>query len=354
MNARRLLSSSLLPCAFALSACAARTLDVGAAKPGTSTSPITYVGGCAAGSCGNQEFACAVGTAVNLQCAPDPFAGQGSDPAGHCTLTGQCATADAGACPTASSTQCSGGVCAAPVGGGGYVSVERDGASAVLAAYFNHGVEASNGQPFGACVYNPYGAETAQSGVTGAAAPNPGVVSVKGPALDVSATPACSGLYAPVTTAQTFAGGDLVTLSWKPPSTDPDTFPSSLPSVPAPHLVSLAGGQAFALAAPTIPRGTDVAVTWTVDGTPMALEQVVVLLTQGVATVRCAFDASMGSGVVPADALLKLAAAEASYAVFSQHQAEVKDSSTSWDVLFELNAVAATPAGLAKGTVTLQ
>ena len=64
--------------------------------------------------------------------------------------------------------------------------------------------------------------------------------------------------------------------------------------------------------------------------------------------------ASAGSGVIPADALLDLTAAETSYAVFSQHAAALSGSDEEWDLTFELNTIAATPNGLAKGTATLE
>jgi hypothetical protein len=75
---------------------------------------------------------------------------------------------------------------------------------------------------------------------------------------------------------------------------------------------------------------------------------------QGTATVTCAFTSSDGSGVVPADALLKLNAAQASYSVFSQHADDLNDQTTGWDVAFEVNSLATTPTGLAAGTLILQ
>jgi len=102
MNSRFALLS-LLPIAVAAAACAARTLDVGTAKPGSSDSAITYVGGCQPGSCGDpQTFACAGGPVMSLACAPDPNAGTGSDPAGHCVFNGQCPSFDAEVGPVSS------------------------------------------------------------------------------------------------------------------------------------------------------------------------------------------------------------------------------------------------------------
>jgi hypothetical protein len=268
-------------------------------------------------------------------------------------------------CSVAPSTECGvdssgNSICGGVFGGGGFVSVELDpptaasAASTIFTPYFNHGVESSPGQTFGDCAYDADGADRTQSGVIGAPAPNPGAVTVTGPTLAVTATPACDGTYAPVPSTQTFAAGDLLTFGWSPPKTDPDTFPTGLPQVPAPHLITLGAGQAFAPASPTVPRANDVAVTWTVSGTPMALEQVIVLVTQGKATVTCAFAASTGSGVIPADALLNLDAGAASYGVFSEHADALESTQTSWDVQFAVEAMATTPTGIAKGTMALE
>jgi hypothetical protein len=45
---------------------------------------------CAANACKGQALACATGPVRNLRCVPDPNAGIGSDPPGHCILTGDC------------------------------------------------------------------------------------------------------------------------------------------------------------------------------------------------------------------------------------------------------------------------
>jgi len=64
---------------------------------------ITYTGGCTPDSCANQGAAAVASSPssacagpVSLRCAPDPFAGQGSDPAGHCNLEAVCESPDAG------------------------------------------------------------------------------------------------------------------------------------------------------------------------------------------------------------------------------------------------------------------
>jgi hypothetical protein len=71
-------------------------LEAVCASPDAGSTPITYWGGCTPDSCANQEAACAGGVLLSTQCVPDPAAGQGSDPAGHCSLEAVCASPDAG------------------------------------------------------------------------------------------------------------------------------------------------------------------------------------------------------------------------------------------------------------------
>jgi len=245
-----------------------------------------------------------------------------------------------------------------PIGGTGLVTVEVDPGTTgpnttVLTAYFNHD-ESIGGQTFGDCVYNPYGGELTQGGIVGAPAPRPGIITVTAPGFTESITPACDGTYAPGTASETISPGSLVSCAFSAQATagSGDGFPSSLPSVPAPHPIRLGASDALAAASPTVPRASDLALDWTVTGTPLALEQVVVLVTQGDQTLTCSFDASAGSGVVPADALLKLGAAAAAYGVYSVHEADDGMGGAS-DLRFIVQTAAATPTGLAKGTLTL-
>jgi hypothetical protein len=378
--------------ALASLACNAHTLDVGATDGGGSggggdpgSGAVTYTGGCTAASCANAPISCAgLGSAAgeatpeDVQCVPSPLAGQGSEPAGSCIVNYVCkvpttgVAPDGGACPAwtkpMSATPCPAGESCAgatAVGAGGLgkgiVSVELDpstngsAGSTTLSAYFTLNAGSSSPQTFGDCTFDPQGAARPAGGVLdGAPSPNAGPVTAKGPALDVVASPACDGTYAGATSAQSFAGGDLVSFSWNPPATsttNPLAFPTSLPQIPAPHLVTLGAGPLDA-ASPTIARASDVAITWTATGTPMSLEEVVVLFTQGTATVTCAFPGTAGSGVVPADALLKLGGAAASYEVYSQHAGS--SAGNGWNVSFAVNVVAIAAGGLAKGTAVLQ
>ena len=346
-----------------LSSCLAKTLTVGSGPGDTregGTPGLTEAGtlGCTPGDCSSYSFTCTSGSPKNVQCVVDTSA---EFPSPICTLTGECV---AEAMPTCAwtPTPCSGsGPCSAPFGGAGLVSVEVDPAgttgpsATVLTAYFNH-AQYIGGQTFGDCVYNANSGDPGQSGVSGAPAPRPGIITASAPGFTVSISPACDGTYAPGTSSTTMAPGALVGFAFTEQGAagSGDGFPTSLPSVPAPHPITLGAADALAAASPTVVRATDLAVDWTVTGTPLALEHVVVLMTQGTKQVTCTFDAGGGSGVVPADALLELGAASASYAVYSVHEADLGMGSTGgWDVRFLVQTAAATATGLAKGTLTL-
>ena len=85
---------------FGLVACGGRDVNLGDG-PGTTSSAITYKGGCTPASCADQQAACAEPagsppTTVTLHCSPDPNAGQGSDPVGSCMLEAICGSSDGG------------------------------------------------------------------------------------------------------------------------------------------------------------------------------------------------------------------------------------------------------------------
>lgn len=80
---------------FGLFACDGKDVNLGDGTAATS-SAITYVGACTPESCVGQEAAASCGSVATLECQPDPAAGQGSDPAGHCNLEAVCPSPDAG------------------------------------------------------------------------------------------------------------------------------------------------------------------------------------------------------------------------------------------------------------------
>jgi hypothetical protein len=91
---------------FGLVACGGKDVNLGEGV-GQNSAAISYTQGCTPASCaplvpgvtyagseGPQQSTCPVPD--TLQCVPDPFAGQGSDPAGHCNLEAVCPVDDAG------------------------------------------------------------------------------------------------------------------------------------------------------------------------------------------------------------------------------------------------------------------
>ncbi len=354
---------------FSLSGCG-QELDVGSGPGGSGEGGPTLsqdgVLSCSPGDCANYSFTCTEGSPKNVQCSVDRSSEFESP---ICALTGECDPPGVVTCSWAQ-TPCTGGqACAAPAGGAGVVAVEvapagnASASSTVLTAYFNHGWN-SEGQAFGDCVYSPDGAELVQSGFAYAPAPRPGIITVTSSGFTESVSPACDGTYAPATTSEAITPGALVNFGFTEQATagSGDGFPTSLPSVPAPHFIALAASDVLAAVSPSASRATDLAVDWTVTGTPLSLEQVVVVLTQGLKTVSCSFDAGENSGVVPADALLALGAGNTSYQVYSLHEAGGGqgeggldgDDEGGWAIRFRVQMAAATPAGLAKGTLRLE
>ena len=369
---------SILPFSFLLaSACNARLLDVGTEPDAGANTNVNVAAGCTAASCANQTLTCSGSGKTlpsNLQCVPHPDAGAVSIFSGTCMLTGTC-DEDAGAVscattPPAPMTSCTGsGPCASAVeaaGGSGYVSVTiapvspgNASATSTVQAFFTAAIASNiHDQNFGDCVYAPTGAERGESGTRGPA-PNPGEIDIMAPGFSADLFAACDGTYGVVQSAQAPAAGDAIAFSWSRPTGNPYGFPVAESGLPAPHFVALASADSLAASSPTLPRSSDIAVDWTSDGTPLALEQVLVELTQGDATLTCGFASSAGSGVIPADALLVMQEGAANYAVYAEHA----HSQTSppgdtpglgWTVQFLIDAVATTPTGLAKGTLTLQ
>jgi len=369
-------------------ACAAKTLTVGSGDgPGSSsTESVATQGSCTSASCGNQTLACVGGgTPTHLECVPHPDASGPSIFMGTCILQGECAatTGETGAeagtatstatsgtstCVTTPLSNCgatsNGAVCSEISGGSGVVTVEIDptpGDAGVtttqLSAFFTSGSESTTSQQtFGACTLNPYGGEQGESGVQGPA-PNPGSISVTASGFSGSLYPACDGTYASLTSQQAPVAGSLASVAWNVPAGNPWQFPTSTPSVPTPHFLAIAAGDALSTSSPSVPRGQDLTLAWTVGGTPEELEQAILVFTQGNNTVSCTFPSSAHSGSIPAEALLQLGAGAASYSFFSQTLQQTSEPGTSfggWEVDFAVQAVATTPTGLATGAITLE
>jgi hypothetical protein len=356
--------SSAMAVLLSLAACAGNTLHVGSTQSGSSNSggvsedsgvPVAYAGGCTSASCIGEVAACPVGTPSNVQCMPDPNAG--AEPAGACALVGECENSGTTTCsipPPGEDCAASGCSSAGGVGANaGLAWLELDPGNpgrTILDALF---VEGGTPTPStaGSCSYGPSPASFSPDDFAINGIPilsNPGLLTVSGPSLSLSVGPNCNGTYPEVSGPQSFTGGQLISLGW--PASSDGAFPAGPVQVPAPHPITLPAGQLLADAAPAMPRASDAPVAWTVAGTPMTLEHVVVLLTQGQTQVACSFDASTGSGVIPADALLQLTTGTATYGVYSEHDGQTSEM----EVQFAVRMVAQTATGLAKGTATLE
>jgi hypothetical protein len=380
-----------------LGACAAKVLTVGSGNGGSSSGSgetVTTQGSCTSASCANQSLTCVGGGApTNLACIPHPDA-DNSIFMGTCILQGDCTTtgtsgtdASSGSSSTTGVATCvttplsscgsdSDGaqVCSSSFGGSGIVTVEMDpaagdagAASTTLSAFFT-GAQGgtSTQQTYGACVFDPYGASAdtdVESGAQGPA-PNPGDISIKASGFTGTLYPACDGTYASATSEGTPAAGSLVSLTWALPAGNPWQFPTSLPGVPAPHVMLLPAGSVFATSYPSdppivrVPAGSpkpeDLPVEWLAPGATGHLEELVFLMTQGMATLTCTFPAADGSGTIPVEALLQLAAGKVSYVVFSQTTQLENDADAEWQLKLAINAVATSPNGLAKGILDLE
>jgi hypothetical protein len=230
--------------------------------------------------------------------------------------------------------------------------------SALSAFFSSGGYDTSSDPKFGNCAYDTHGLGVGQeSGVQGPA-PNPGVLSITAQGFSGDLYPQCDGTYPDSQGSGTIAGGALIAFAWTTPSNNPYRFPMAYSGLPAPHSIALGASEPLAAQSPSISRAADSSLHWTVSGTPLALEQVVVQLVQGENSITCAFDASAGSGVVPADALLQLQSGSTSFAVYARHTYDEGSSTsqvpTGWTLHYEARAVAETPTGVAKGTLTLQ
>jgi hypothetical protein len=238
-------------------------------------------------------------------------------------------------------------------------------ASTTLSAFFT-GAQGgtSTQQTYGACIFDPYGASAdadVESGAQGPA-PNPGDISIKGSGFTGSLYPACDGTYESATSEGTPAPGSLVSLTWALPAGNPWQFPTSFPSVPAPHVMLLPAGSVFATSSappivrnpPGSPKFTGFSEKWWASSATGHLEELVFLMTQGTATLTCTYPAADGAGTFPVEALLQFAAGKVSYVVFSQTTQVENDADAEWQLEFAVNVVATTPNGLAKGTFGLE
>jgi hypothetical protein len=123
-----------------------------------------------------------------------------------------------------------------------------------------------------------------------------------------------------------------------------------------PPYIALTMGSAFAALTSTVVRDQDLTVLWTNDNTPTELDEVSVDVTSDSVQVYCIFSAASGSGVVPAAVLESLEAGDGNYNVISKEHASlsINEGEGAWSMSFNINALARSGYGLARGSVTIQ
>jgi hypothetical protein len=208
----------------------------------------------------------------------------------------------------------------------------------------------------GACTVNP--CLTPPPSVTGSDVTNAGQITVATSTTTDAIEPESDGDYATQTfdAAPWMAGGESVTVTWAhfPGSTTEagGTFVAETPPY-----VTLSPGTPFADPTSTLDRSADVTFSWTSDTAPASTDRVGVYFDSGSTQVGCNFDASAGTGVVPAAALQALGVGAGSFDIHSKHSGTEKlpaaDGST-WSFGFNVDAFARTSYGVAGGRVTFR
>ena len=152
------------------------------------------------------------------------------------------------------------------------------------------------------------------------------------------------------------AGGESIALAWA-------HFPGSTTQAggsfvaETPPYVTLSPGSAFADSTSTLDRTADLTFSWTSDTAPASTDLLGVYFDSGSTQIGCNFDASAGTGVVPAAALQALSAGAGSFDIHSKRVAgenlTAADGST-WSFGFNVDAYARASYGVATGKVTFR
>jgi hypothetical protein len=128
-------------------------------------------------------------------------------------------------------------------------------------------------------------------------------------------------------------------------------------SISTPSYYTLSSDAPFLKDPAVIARTQDLAVSWSTDTPARPTDEVAVQVFSGTTQVDCIFGPSAGTGVVPAAALGALGAGMGSYEVHSKQFASktvTGSNGAPWKLLFNVDARARTPSGLASGPVTIQ
>jgi hypothetical protein len=229
------------------------------------------------------------------------------------------------------------------------------GASYKRQASFTNATSACVSTRLGACTVDPCYLPSSPSGAT---SPSVGQVDIAGAEMtSFSLEPQDDGSYpSKVIDGQSpwNTGGEVVTVTWAHLPGDPTQAGGTISSASPPYIELVPEGT-FGVAVSGLSRAQDLALAWTSDSLPSVLDQVLVDLTSGSTQVVCEFDASAGTGTVPASVLAFLSAGDGSFDVHSKEYTSVHltgADGAAWSVGFNVDAHARTSDGLAFGAIT--
>jgi hypothetical protein len=231
------------------------------------------------------------------------------------------------------------------------------GASFTLDAEFlRPGAASCATSTIGACTINP--CLSPPPSVTGSDVTNAGQVTIVTSTTTEAIEPESDGDYATQTfdAAPWMAGGESITVAWAhfPGST---TQAGGTVVAETPPYVTLSPGSPFADPTGTLDRTADLTFSWTSDTAPASTDLLGVYFDSGSTQVGCNFDASAGTGVVPAAALQTLGAGAGSFDIHSKRSTSetlaAGDGST-WSFGFNVDASARTSYGVAAGKVVFR
>jgi hypothetical protein len=230
------------------------------------------------------------------------------------------------------------------------------GSFTVAAEFLRPGATSCATSTIGACTINP--CLSPPPAVTGSDVTDAGQVTVVTSTTTAAIEPETDGDYATQTfdVAPWMAGGESITVAWAhfPGSTTQTggTFVAGTPPY-----VTLSPGSPFADPTSTLDRTADLTFSWTSDTAPASTDLLGVYFDSGSTQVGCNFDASAGTGVVPAAALQTLGAGAGSFDIHSKRVTSENltagDGST-WSFGFNVDAYARTSYGVATGKVTFR
>ncbi len=208
----------------------------------------------------------------------------------------------------------------------------------------------------GACTINP--CLTPPPSVTGSDVTDAGRVTLMTARVTDAIMPESQGDYATgkFDAVPWMTGGDSITLEWAhfPGST---TEAGGTLTAETPPYVTLSSGSPFADPTSTLDRTADLVFSWVSDTAPTSTDDLGVYFDSGSTQVGCNFDASAGTGVVPAAALEALGAGAGSFDIHSKRYTSenltAADGST-WNFGVNVDAAARTGYGVASGKVTFR